>query len=202
MIMFKAQTRFLLLFTLLLSLAGCAPQPPVPEDNFYRLPPASLPAANKPLADRLTVSRFVTDGLHSERAMLYTEGANSLQLRQYHYHHWIDSPPRMLQEHLISALRTANVAHTVVNYDPAERDGLRLTGKIRSFEHMRSADKATITIDMELRLDDAKGKLLLLRDYRVQQAAASTQPADLVQAYGKALQELYGKFVTDWAASR
>jgi ABC-type uncharacterized transport system auxiliary subunit len=181
------------------SLSACAPQPPVPEDNFYRLPRVTLQATGKTLAERLAVSRFVTDGLHSERALLYSEAATPLQLRQYHYHHWIDSPPRLLQEHLISALRTANIARTVTNYDPAARGGLRLGGKIRNFEHTHAGNKAGIIIDLELRLDDAKGKILLLRDYRVEREARSAQPADLVAAYGSALQDIYDKFVTDWS---
>jgi ABC-type uncharacterized transport system auxiliary subunit len=202
MIMSKAFNHLLAMLVATFFLAACAPQPPVPEDNFYRLPRATLTPVKKPLTKKLSVSRFVTDGLHSERALLYTEAASPLQLRQYHYHHWLDSPPRMLQEHLISALRTANIAKTVVNYEAGMRDSLRLGGKIRNFEHLRQGDKAKINIDLELRLEDTRGKLLFLKDYRVEQAATSVQPRDLVQAYGAALQVVYGEFITDWSASQ
>lgn len=198
MIMYRIARQIAGIALLALLLAACAAQPPVPEDNYYRLPEATLPPAGGTLGHTLALKRFVTDGLHSERALLYCEADMPLQLRQYHYHHWLDSPPRLIQEHMISALRSAHVADTVLNYDPVERNGLQLSGKIRSFEHRRAGDKATVIIDMELRLDGDAGKLLFVHDYRVEQVAASAQPRELVMAYGEALQKLYGLFLADW----
>lgn len=190
---------YLAALVLLFILAACAPQPPVPEDNFYRLPGAKLTTGHKQLFDEIAVKRFDTDGLHSERALLYSDAEQPLQLHQYHYHHWVDSPPRLLQEHIISALRSAGIAAAVTNYDPANRRSVRLGGKIRSFEHIKSGNSATVVIDLELRMDDTKGMPLVLKDYHIKLAAKSAQPHDLVTAYGQALTTIYEQFVTELA---
>ena len=180
-------------------LASCAAQPPVPEDNFYQLPTPQITAKAKTITNTLSVKRLVSDGLHSERALLFSKAGQALQLKQYHYHHWSDTPPRMLQEHLISALRSANVADTVTNYDPTQDVSHRLTGKIRHFEQIERGNKNQILVELELQLNDKSGKLVLLKDYRVTQTANSASPHDLVDAYGVALNKLVTKFIADWS---
>ena len=178
-------------------LASCAAQPPVPEDNFYQLAAPQITARAKPITDTLSVKRLVSDGLHSERALLFSKAGQALQLKQYHYHHWSDTPPRMLQEHLIIALRSANVADTVTNYDPTQDVSHRLTGKIRHFEQIERGNKNQILIELEIQLKNKSGKLVLLKDYRVTQTANSASPHDLVNAYGVGLNTLVAKFIAD-----
>jgi ABC-type uncharacterized transport system auxiliary subunit len=184
---------------ILVSLVACSAQPPVPEDNFYHLPRVKLQSNQQAMSGELAVKRLVTDGLHSERAMLYSESGQDLQLKQYHYHHWTDSPPRMLQEHLISALRSASVASTVVNYDPAQRNAYTLSGKIRHFEQVGRGKNSEVLVGLELRLDDKNGKPVLLKDYHYTQAANSSAPHDLVIAFGAALNKIYVEFISDLA---
>jgi ABC-type uncharacterized transport system auxiliary subunit len=105
----------------------------------------------------------------------------------------------MLQEHLISALRHAGVAETVVNYDPALRSAYTLSGKIRHFEQIERGKNSEVLVGLELRLDNKDGKPVLLKDYRVTQVASSNAPHDLVGAFGMALNRIYAEFVTDWA---
>lgn len=184
---------------ILASLLACSAQPPVPEDNFYQLPDAQLNASPKQLVSEVSVKRLVTDGLHGERSLLFSEPGQALQLKQYHYHHWSDSPPRMLQEHLISALRSAGVAGTVVNYDAGNRTAYNLSGKIRHFEQVERGKKSEVDVGLELRLDDKNGKPLLIKDYHYTQAAKSDIPHDLVSAYAMALNKIYTEFISDWA---
>lgn len=179
-------------------LASCSAQPPVPEDNFYQLPTPQITLRAKTITDTLSVKRLVSDGLHSERALLFSKAGQALQLKQYHYHHWSDTPPRMLQEHLISALRSARIANTITNYDPTQDVSHRLTGKIRHFEQIERGNKNQILVELELQLNDKSGKLVLLKDYRVTQTANSASPHDLVDAYGVALNKLVTEFISDW----
>ena len=180
------------------SLLACSAQPPVPEDNFYQLPKVQLQSSKRSIVNELSVKRLVTDGLHSERALLFSESDKALQLKQYHYHHWSDSPPRMIQEHLISALRNAGIANTVVNYDAAQRAAYNLSGKIRHFEQTGRGKKDEVLVGIELRLDDKNGKPLLIKDYHYSQMANSSTPHDLVKAFGVALNKIYAEFVSDW----
>ncbi|MCK4744230.1 MAG: membrane integrity-associated transporter subunit PqiC [Sulfuriflexus sp.] len=179
-------------------LVSCAAQPPVPEDNFYQLPAPQITARAKTITSTLSVKRLVSDGLHSERALLFSKSGQALQLKQYHYHHWSDTPPRMIQEHLISALRNANVADTVANYDPVQRTAYKLSGKIRHFEQIERGNKNEVLVELELRLNDKSGKLVLLKDYRITQVANSASPHDLVNAYGIALNTIIENFIKDW----
>jgi len=180
-------------------LVACAAAPPVPEDNFYQLPAPNVQASAKPLAGSLSVKRFVSDGLRSERALLFSKAGQALQLKQYHYHHWSDTPPRMLQEYTISALRKAGVASTVSNYDPTNRAEYSLSGKIRHFEQIERGSKNQVVVELELKLNNKKGKLVLLKDYRISQTAKNDSPHALVDAYGVALNIIISQFIGDWA---
>ena len=191
--------KVLLATGVLASLFACSAQPPVPEDHFYRLPAAQLTTGEIAIGSELAVKRLDTDGLHSERALLFREAGQSLRLQPYHYHHWSDSPPRMLQEHLISALRSAGVANTILNYDPVQRSAYTLSGKIRHLEQIGRGKNSEVLVGLELRLDDNEGKPVLIKDYHVTQVANSTEPHDLVEAFGIALNKVYSEFVSDWA---
>jgi len=184
--------------SILVLLTACAAQPPVPEDNFYQLPAPQIKAMKRTITKSMSVKRLVSDGLHGERALLFSKTGHALQLKQYHYHHWSDTPPRMLQEYLISALRRARVADIVTNYDPVHRTDYNLTGKIRHFEQIERGSKNEVLVELELRLDDKRGNLMMLKDYRITQTASSASPHDLVQAYGMALNKLANKFIDDW----
>lgn len=197
----KSSSRFtivLIMTGIVTLLTSCAAQPPVPEDNFYQLAPSKIKANKKNIANSLSVKRLVSDGLHGERALLYSKAGQALQLKQYHYHHWSDTPPRMLQEYLISTLRSANIANTVTNYDPVHRADYNLTGKIRHFEQIERGRNNEVLVELELRLNNKRGELILLKDYRISQMANSPAPHDLVQAYGIALNKLVTEFIADW----
>ncbi len=179
-------------------LTSCAVPPPVPEDNYYQLPKATLKLQTKTLVNDLAIKRLVSDGLHGERALLFSKAGQELQLKQYHYHHWSDTPPRMLQEYLISALRQAKVANTVINYDPGQRTELTLSGKVRHFEQIGRGKKNEVLVELELQLHDKHHKIVHLKDYRVSQPAKSAKPHDLVSAYGQAMNKIMAEFITDW----
>jgi len=191
-------TRNILFLTLsTIVVASCSLQPPVPEDHFYRLPAVKLNNTGN-LSNNLFVKRFVTDGLHSERPLLFSENSQPLSLKQYHYHFWVDAPPRLLQENLISALRSSGIAKTVSNYNPAKRDGHTLSGKIRRFEQVARGKENKVIIELELRLDDKQGNILFVNDYQQEQSAGSATPHDLVVAFGTGLTKIYSELLKDW----
>ena len=197
MIMYSLRRNIVLLLITLAAVTGCSLQPPVPEDHFYRLPALTLKTDNA-LTNHLSVKRFKTDGLHSERPLLFSEHGKPLSLKQYHYHFWTDAPPRMLQENLISTLRKTGVAAVVSDYDPVRRGGYIISGKIRQFEQVSRGKDNKVSIELELRIDDSHGKILLVKDYQREQSATSARPHDLVTAFGTALAAIYAEFITDW----
>ncbi len=82
-----------ILFVLILT--SCVNQPPLPTDHYYRLRVAQDINSDKEIVNSISVIVFQADGLYRERAILYSE--NEIEVKQYHYHHWIDSPNRLLQ---------------------------------------------------------------------------------------------------------
>ena len=61
------------------------------------------------------VSRFNSDGLYADRAVVYTEDDAEMVLQQYHYHFWSESPQTLLQAELVEWLRAANLSQWVVS---------------------------------------------------------------------------------------
>ena len=112
--------------------AGCVKAPPVPPDQFYRLP--------EPVSDQVTklvqwrglvlVTALRSDGLHTERALVFSEDAGALSLARYHYHHWIDGPPKLVQEYVASRIRAA-ASEAMVITERAGRPEIVVSGKVK-----------------------------------------------------------------------
>ena len=83
-----------------LVLAGCAAQPPVPADKYYRLQAvfAASPLSAQKFPGNLEIDRFTADGLTAGRPIVYIDSSNTNQLLEYHYHFWTQPPTIMLRE--------------------------------------------------------------------------------------------------------
>jgi len=189
-----------MLLALLALLSACAKAPPVTPDSFYRLPEATplngtLPA---PLSDGIVLVRpLLSDGLHSERSLLYSDDPAALTLRQHHYHFWIDSPQRLLQRQLIALLRAANAAPMVVGESNVAAD-LIISGRIARFEYSRDAGHDTAHLDLELRIDTASSESpILLHEYMADVPAGDAGMPALVRAFDSGLQQIFTAFLSD-----
>lgn len=185
------------------TLLGCATQEPVPENNFYRLEiDAPQRLAVPILSGTLAVGRFEGNGLVGGRAMIYSEASRPLQLRQYHYHNWIESPPRLLQEQLVLFLRSAGVAKRVISTGTGVNTDYLVSGKIQKLLESRSSDGASVTVGLELTLIQTKDmQILLLKDYEQTEIVAKENTMhDVVTAYGLAVSKLYKVFLQDMRA--
>ncbi len=157
----------LFLTTIFAALLVSCSQPPVPQDNFYRLqvtaPGTSL--AKTPLDGTLEVARLLADGLTAGRPIVYSEAARPLEANEYHYHFWTDSPTVLLRDELVSYLRRAGVAKNVVTPEMRLEPDFVLTGKIKRLEQVRG-DPSKVVISLELALRDRRGdRLLLVKTY-------------------------------------
>lgn len=188
-----------LIVALLLGLlGGCAQQPPVPEDRFYRLAATQMTPDATTVAGTLAIRRFDSDGLHSGRAILYSDREQPLQLRQYHYHFWLDAPPRLIQQHMIAALRHADVTELVVEYAPPLAADYTVAGTIRRFEEVKDGGASRAAVELELQLISARrGTPLLVKDYHAEMTANSPQMHDVAAAFGHALSQIYSQFIAD-----
>lgn len=186
---------------LALALAGCfGSSPPVPDDQFYRLP-VGVPAQRHdvPALDGVVmVERPRATAVHAVRALAYSEDEQQLRLSHYHYHHWADPPPMLLQQALVDFLRASNLVTTVTADAGRLELDYRISSVLRRFERQKTADGWKAAVTLELRADAARGdRPLLLREYAALAPIRGERMEDTVQAFGAASQDVFTRFVAD-----
>ncbi|MBL6929240.1 MAG: membrane integrity-associated transporter subunit PqiC [Rhodospirillales bacterium] len=194
-------TRLLLSALFAVLLASCA-QPPVPQDHFYRME-APMPAgslAKTPLAGTLEVARLQADGLTAGRPIVYSDAANPLEANEYHYHFWTDTPTVMLRDELVSYLRNAGAAKTVITPEMRLEPDFVLTGRIKRMEQIRgTVPKVLISLELALR-DRREDRLVLVKTYRMEGETPGPGVAAAVGAMNAGAAEIFARFVADLAA--
>lgn len=187
----------------LLGVTGCGSAPPVPVERYYRIGVAAPTALSAPaLPGLLAVAPLQSDGLHSERALLYADQGQPRELRRYHYHHWVDSPPRLLQEQLVAYLRQARAAATVLPDDPRLPAEHRVIGRLVRFERLNNAERALAAVELELGVEHkGSARPVLLRRYSAELPARDGSVAAVVEAFEQAVGDVYGRFLSDLVAA-
>lgn len=191
----------ILILSLVFFLGACGSQKPVPVDHFYRLPSIDAGSVDDvTLSDGVIyVANFQTDGLHLERAMVHTENSQGLELSQYHYKHWIDSPTRLIRDHLVMYLRAISAAPVIVTtVDPYPQ--LEVTGKIHRFDQVVGGGNSEVVVSLELRADEG-GKLVHLQDYTLTEPVNGDGVEDTVSAFNQALLSCFSQFVNEVKAA-
>lgn len=195
--------RRLLLIAIML-LAGCT-QPPIPQDNFYRValrgPAQGTNLAAKLPAGPILVERFTADGLAASRPIVFTEGQTEV-LQTYHYHYWVEPPTVLLQTALADYLRKAGAAQVVtpeLKVEPA----VTISGRIRAFEQVRGGSGGAVRVQLELAATEpTSGRLLLFKSYRAEPRTAGGSVSEAAQQLGAALDQIFAEFVRDLATAR
>ena len=184
---------------LVLVAAGCTGNfAELPEDRFYRLPQPAPQRAAAQVAGTIAVALPSSDGLHAERALLYSRHDRPLETLRHHYYFWTESPPRLVQEHLIQYLRSAGVAEHVVRAEAAPGSGLRLEARLLRFERLVGGDPPQVLVELELGWHGRSADMPpARRTYRALEAAADDSIYASVQAYGNALADIYARFLRD-----
>lgn len=182
-------------------LAGCS-QPPVPQDRFYRLqvppPAAALPAPKLPGV--LEVPRFAADGLLAARPIVFSEANAPAEVGAYYYHFWQEPPGVMLRDQLVSYLRAAGVAKTVVTPELRMEPDFTLSAKIKRLEQVRGPKPlgvVALEVAVRGRKDD---RLLLLKTYTVDKPATDDGVPATVTALTAALASVFQSVVSDLPA--
>lgn len=179
--------------------AACAAQAPVPQDKFYRLQAvlASDPHTAPILPGVLEVERFTADGLTAGRPIVYADASDPNQLREYHYHFWTQPPTIMLRDELVTYLREAGVAKSVVTPEMRLDADHVLTGRIRMLEQIVGAKKST-AMELEIALRNPRdGKLLFLKSYRHEVEQDTAGVAAAVDSLNDALNIIYADLLAD-----
>lgn len=178
--------------------AGCASAPPAPEDAFYRLSPrAAAPLVGEPmLKGSVEVDRFAASGSLANRPVLFLE-AGSNAVSEYHYHFWIEAPPILLQNALVSYLRSTGIAERVVNPEMRVSPDYTVQGRLMRLETLvGETPKGVVEVELSLRRE-SDGALLVLGEYASEVPSASKGIKADVLAIEKAANNAFQKFVAD-----
>lgn len=193
----------LILPGLVLTLAGCASGPGIPETTFFRLPPApELASAPARLDAPLVVDAFYADGVHADQALLYGLDPDGERLRAYHYQMWVDPPTRLLQRRLIRALDQSGVAPLVTARLPPKSRQYRLQMRIEAFERLpRGENRWAARVALRARLDGSDAAAPLLdRAYSRELEAQGSSVRDSVRAIGAAIDQIHTELIDDLRA--
>lgn len=188
----------ILYYILIALIAGCAGQGPAPEDHYYRLPPVSAGGDQAPLTDGVIfVERLLAEGVYRERSILYSGDPEAIELSRYHYQHWIDTPSRMIRDHLIDYLRASHQAGQIVFIADVPAH-FSIYGRIRQFERRLTASGITIAVALEFRVTAGTGGTpLLLKQYSRTEEIGSDSMAASVNVFARLLGDIYGELVED-----
>jgi ABC-type uncharacterized transport system auxiliary subunit len=196
--------RLWLLLVMLLGVAGCLGGP-APRDHVYRLqvePPRS--ARNAPaFPGTLEVGRVWGNALTRGRPILRSDSDRAVEVTPYGFHLWIDSPTLLVQRELTTFLRQAGLAKTVLSSDSNFPADWVVTGFIERLDHITGAGAPRVLVELELRLAEADGGRLLLRQtYRAEQPSDGAGVPAAVRAFGTAVGSIFESFASEAAATR
>jgi ABC-type uncharacterized transport system auxiliary subunit len=185
----------LFLIVCFLLITACSSQAPLPTDHYYRLPELTDISSDEERVRSISVISFQADGLHKERAILYSE--NNIELRQYHYHHWVDSPHRLLQQRLAERLRMSNIASVILTTFEGNSD-LIIKGQLKKFERTKNDATDDVNISLYIRVDENQGNLpVLFREYNKTVAVQNSSMVSVINAFNTAINSIYDEFYTD-----
>ena len=182
-------------------LAGCGGTS-VPPDSYYRLSVAPAPQGEAKGALRGTVSiaPLDGDGLVRSRPLLYTKGADGEAVLQHNYHHWADSPTKMIQDQLAAFLKDAEVAQAVVTPELRVRSDYEVVGRVERLERIVGAGSPRVAAAIELSLiRQSDRKLLHARRYESVQLQSDDGVSASVSAMNDALKRIFDEFAEDLA---
>jgi cholesterol transport system auxiliary component len=184
-----------------IALAGCSP-PPVPDVTYFRLPaPTALPHADKPLTLLpIEVELFGAEGVYAEQSLIYTVAADGNALRTYHYQLWSDPPSHALQARLVVMLRASGISGLVTDRLPASTQALRVHGTIRRYERSGNNGAYTVSVAVQMRVEQDSGEPLVEQDYHAEVPAADATLDASVKAFGSAVDQVLTAFYRDLVA--
>ena len=172
----------------------------VPRSYFYRIDTSvgSNAAASGPtLNGVLVVERFSADGLVDERPILYSNGT-SLEVRQHHYHYWVEPPTDMLQEQMAAYLRAQNAATMVTTPEMRVPPDYVLRGRLNRFERTLGTGSDEVLIETRMSLTDVgKNQLLWTDTYRVKVEPAGDDMLAAIEAFNRGVMTIFARFTRD-----
>ena len=188
------QYKIIFLFLAGLLLGGCFGSPSsVPEDRFYTFK-VTKADKNKTKFRRIAIKKVHAYGLYNERALLYSHADKPLQIKRYHYHHWVVPPTQLVQQSLKDYLGQSNIADDVVVQAISPNDALRVSAELLAFERVIKQAEQFVRVEIEFEVRNSNRKYKTYKYSEIIKTSKNTLHST-AEAYGKALGKIYQKFV-------
>lgn len=196
--MLKLLFRSLGILSLLSVLAACGlGGANVPETHFYRLPSVTLPAQAQQFS-HLVIRPVQASGLYHERAMLYAEQSQPLQLQRYHYHLWAEKPAELAGRALYQGLHSSGIAADVSRGLLQPEQAVYIDTRIEQFERLIQADGVRVLVALQFTVRGSdNGDHDLVKTYSAEVSLSGLRMHDSAAAYGEALQQIIQQLVAD-----
>lgn len=189
------------LLSAVLLLNGCVTQPAVPQDYFYRLPDLQPPESGvkKSFSGLLLVEELQAEGVYRERPLLYVNSQRPLEVLQYHYRHWAQTPTQLIQDSLVEYLRRAHIATRVERNSIGNNPEIVISGRLEKFEQFvqPTGAIAVVAMEVEYRTKTPQGLRTQIKVYENKVKADGPAIHDSVIAFGNALQHIYDNILAD-----
>ena len=190
--------RIIIISLSVLLMSACGQAPPVPTDYFYKLTLPQGEIEKKNITDKVIyISGFNAEGLYNERALLYINDNDGRQLVQHHYHFWVTSPPRLLQDFLIKYLHYSTNSTMIVT-GPASTDSIKISAKVLQFEYQTTGSKNSANVAIEFRVDYyGKDLPILVKQYKTEETFKGSNIEDIVAAFNQGVLNIFSQFLGD-----
>ena len=181
----------------LLSLSACGGTTNVPEDHYYRLEIQSPQSSAQKIKGIIEVDRFTADGLTAGRPIVYSNRAKANELKEYHYHFWVEAPPVLLRDQLVRYMRTAGIATNVVTPEMRIEPNVAVQGRIVRLEQVLGTPNAVV-LELEFGVKDIDNeRLMMLKTYRIEKPAEDAGVGAALQAFNAAVADAFALFIKD-----
>jgi len=170
----------------------------IPADHYYRLPEASVEKNTAFKVNHFLLNPVKAEGLYYERSILYVEASAPLEVKRYHYHYWVETPAKLVRKYAQSYLSQAGTISNMsvnVSSHPADIEtDITITNFERIVEPGAVQSLISLRISVKYQKDPERDFSKL---YTAKVNAESSVMHATAAAFGKALNEIMGLFVTD-----
>jgi len=180
---------------------GCFGSSFIPEDHYYLLPveKTNVSRLDRPAVDTVAVAQITGHGLYRERSLLYIDAKKPLELKQYHYRHWVKAPMYLLQDDIVALFRQVNYAKDVSHYDAKNASDVIVKGRLLNFEQIIASTQSTVNVSIEFEVTKnlPDGGKKWRKVYEIREKAEGQSIHKIVEAFGRALSKIYSIFLSD-----
>ena len=177
---------------LLLSLVGCGKVPP---SHYYTLEsslPVPPPAATTGV--EIAVTRFRASQALSQDRLMYRPSPHRVDF--YEYHRWVDTPPDLVTQNLISHLRRSGMFRAVTGTRGASRADYLLRGRVEHLEEVDSAGSVTARVGLRVELVEVKTRARVWTGQGAHEAQVTERSVEgVVRAMNESLRESLDQIV-------